>query len=196
MEDLTTQVISAVEAEEDPETAIPGIELLKTSETIVAEPDYDAIFIKVLITETDDIVLYESASLTMLKEDADALEKQKAEEEMAKQPAEPDKGSVEEIPKAEDDSEEKTTEIPMIVPIKRFSDAEAQTAPILYKTKAVNTDRIKKADQTSFVSNYDMWDTYADLEASTTEHTTEDGDKMSITTFKKDGTETIEQVLK
>lgn len=196
MEELTTAVISAVEAEEEPETTIPGLHLLKTSKEIIAEPDKDAVYIKILITETEDIVLYESPSLTMLKEDADAIEKE-LEDERQKKLDESKKSSEDAtVLGSMDESSEQSLKVPFVEPIKRMSHAEAQTSTILYKTKAANTDRIKKIDQSSFVSNYDMWDTYADLEASTKEVNLDGEDKtVEITTFTKDGMEHPDQFL-
>lgn len=192
MEELTTAVINAVEAEEEPDTMIPGLHLLKISKEIIAEPDKDAVYIKVLITETEDIVLYESPSLTILKEDADLLEKQ-VEDERQRKLEETKRASEESAVSGSMDDEVK---IPFVEPIKRVTHAEAQTSTILYKTKAANTDRIKKVDQSSFVSNYDMWDTYADLEVSTKEVYLDDEEKIvEISTFTKDGVENPDQFL-
>lgn len=171
MEEITATVIAPPEGEEEVESTIPGLHLIKKNSEIHAEPDYDAVYIKLLITETDDILLYESPSLTVLKE---VLEEGKTEE-----------AKVVESKTADDQVEVR----------RRFADAEAQTQTILYKTKAANTDRIKKVNQSSFVSNYDMWDTYAEL-ATTTKEIDVGDDQIEITTFSRNGMEDIDEVLK
>lgn len=182
MEELTSAVISAVEAEEEPETAIPGIHLIQRHGEIVAEPDKNAVYIKIMITETDDIVFYESPSLTMLKEEHDELQKLNEEKEKieAQKQEQLESQSKEELAT---DIEVKTLPVEVI---KRVSHAEAQTSTILHKSKHANTDRIKKVNQSSFVSNYDMWDTYAELQVSSKEMRTESG-AIEVTTFFKPG---------
>lgn len=192
MEELTSAVISAVEAEEEPETAIPGLHLIKKNERIIAEPDKNAIYIKVMITETDDINFYESPSLTMLKEDHDELMReteQKLKEEQQKK-------ELEEAKQREQAQEEGQSEpvIPPVEAIKRVSHAEAQTSTILHKSKMANTDRIKKVNQSSFVSNYDMWDTYAELQVSSKEISTNTG-AVELSTFYKPGMDELEPRL-
>lgn len=170
MEELTTQVVATNEGEEEVDSSIPGISLLKQSSQIRPESDLNAIYIKILITETEDITFYESPSLTVLKED---VEEEKPID---------NKSEVTEV-------SESLSEVR-----KRFSDAEAQTQTILHKTKGANTDRIKKIEQSSFVSNYDMFDTYAELETSTKELSI-GNDAVEITTFTKDGIQNPDEIL-
>lgn len=127
-------------------------------------------FIKVVLRETDDIVLYESPSLTVLKgtEEAVAVEKANADYEFLT------------VGKGKN---------------RRTSDAETQTKDILVKSRSANTERIKKVEQGSFVSNYDMFDTYADLERTTKEYTM-DEKKIEITTYMRQGDENIDELLR
>lgn len=88
-------------------------------------------FIKLTLTETEDIVLYENVSLTALKgtEEAEAVEKYNADYEYLTKGAGRNR---------------------------RTNEAEVQTENVLVKSRSANTERIKKQDQASFVSNFEM----------------------------------------
>lgn len=121
-------------------------------------------FIKIVVRETDDIDLYSSNSITVPKDSSEAP-------------------CVEESNKRYDYLTVGKGKS------RRTSEAEAQTAMTLYKSRAVNTDRVRRANVGSYVSNFDMFDTYAELERST--HTLEStGDeevKIAVTTYAGGG---------
>lgn len=72
---------------------------------------------------------------------------------------------------------------------RRLSTAEAQTSDALFKTRGVNTEQIQREGVATFVSNYDMFDTYADLATKTTSLEAADETKIVITTYIKEGEE-------
>lgn len=126
-------------------------------------------FIKLQLTETEEIVLYECASLTVPKgtEEAAAVEKYNAD--------------YEEITKNK---------------IRRTSDAEVQTENLLVKSRSANTDRIKKEEKGSFVSNFEMFDTYAELTRNVKQMDLgDDSDrKVQLTTYSRAG-DNIDETL-
>lgn len=69
---------------------------------------------------------------------------------------------------------------------RRTCEAEAQTSDILYKSRSANTERIKKLNVATFVSNYDMYDTYENLERSTKSCDILNS-KIVITTYSREG---------
>ncbi|XP_055532560.1 dynein axonemal intermediate chain 4 [Wyeomyia smithii] len=133
------------------------------------EADIPTFHVKILLTETDDIILFENVSHTEAKgsDEAAAVEALNADYERKK------KGR-------------KTA----------VAEAEAQTAEMLLKSRGVNTERIMKGEVASFVSNYDMYDTYNDLERHTKEiDLAEASSKIEITTYSREGMEDIDQML-
>lgn len=149
----------------DDSEAVGGI--VKSTSSIDAEPETEEFvkcekilpFIKIIIRETDDILLYESNSITVPKDSDEApiVEASNSQYDYMT------------IGKGKN---------------RRTSEAEAQTTNILYKTRAVNTERIKKSNIGTFVSNYDMFDTYADLARKTTSLDSLDKQvKIEITTY-------------
>lgn len=81
---------------------------------------------------------------------------------------------------------------------RRTCNAETQTMEILTKSRSANTERIKKFDKDAFVSNFEMFDTYADIEKQTKELTLDnEGDKkVKLTTYKQEGKPDIDEVLR
>jgi len=78
---------------------------------------------------------------------------------------------------------------------RRTSEGEAQTTDILFKTRGVNTRLVKKSNSGTFVSNYDMYDTYADLQRFTT--TSHDQlIKIEMTTYKNEGSDEFVKKLR
>ncbi|XP_058461596.1 dynein axonemal intermediate chain 4 [Malaya genurostris] len=133
------------------------------------EPDAHTYHVKILLTETDDIILFESASHTVAKDSAEAatVEAQNAAYNLKK-------------------TNRRTA----------VAEAEAQTPDVLLKSRGVNTERIKKQEVASFVSNYDMYDTYNDLERHTKEiDMVEASSKIEITTYSREGMEDIDEML-
>lgn len=71
---------------------------------------------------------------------------------------------------------------------RRTGEAETQTTNFLYKSRSVNTDLVKKNSVGTFVSNYDMFDTYADLERNTQSiNSLDKRNKIELTTYKTGG---------
>ncbi|KAG5677732.1 hypothetical protein PVAND_007463 [Polypedilum vanderplanki] len=128
-------------------------------------------FIKLKLTETDDVILYESVSLTELRGTEEATEVEKYNTDYEYLTKGPGKN-------------------------RRTCNAEVQTENILVKSRSSNTERIKKQDQESFVSNFEMFDTYADLAKRTKEIQLDDESqsKFELTTYSKEG-ENIDEVL-
>lgn len=78
---------------------------------------------------------------------------------------------------------------------RRTSDAEVQTENLLVKSRSANTERIKKEDKGSFVSNFEMFDTYTEL-AKNTKQLDLDGDRrFEITSYVREGMENIDEML-
>lgn len=130
-------------------------------------------FIKVILRETDDILLFEKSSLTV-----------------------PD--GTEEANLVKNDNQ-----IYEYLTVgkgrnRRKDDAETQTIEILYKSKCINTELIKKFDASAFVSNYDMYDTYEDYERVTkyVDFDNENCQKLGITTYKIQDLEQFEDISK
>ncbi|XP_053674507.1 dynein axonemal intermediate chain 4 [Anopheles nili] len=133
------------------------------------EPDFPErkYHVKIRLTETDDIVLFENPSHIVSQ---DAEEAALVEEQNR---------WFETRPKA-----------------RRTADAEAQTRDLPRKSRAVNTECIHRQDVASFVSNYDMYDTYNDLERHTKEiNVAESTAKLEITTYSREGMEDIDDRL-
>lgn len=126
-------------------------------------------FIKIIVRETDDIELYSANSHTVPQDSAEAaavIEDNKRYDYLTI-----GKGRA-----------------------RRTSEAEAQTPSTLYKSRAINTDRVRRQNVASYVSNFDMFDTYAELEKSTT---TLDADDVQIamTTYKGGGVGDDEEAM-
>ncbi|XP_058832485.1 dynein axonemal intermediate chain 4 [Topomyia yanbarensis] len=133
------------------------------------EPDAQTYHVKILLTETDDIILFENASHTVTKGTMEAVtvEGQNAAYDLKK-------------------TSRRTA----------VAEAEAQTPELLLKSRGVNTERIMKQEVASFVSNYDMYDTYNDLERHTKEiDLAEASSKIEITTYSREGMEDIDEML-
>lgn len=119
-------------------------------------------FLKIVLSESDEWTLYESVSETVPLESEESEEVQK-------------------------DNERYTHLTEGKGRNRRLSTAEAQTSDALFKTRGVNTEQIKREGVATFVSNYDMFDTYADLATKTTSLEAEDETKIVITTYLKEG---------
>lgn len=119
-------------------------------------------YIKIIIRETDDIDLFEMQSVTVPKgsEEAQAVEADNAAYDYLTI----GKGKA-----------------------RRTSEAEAQTANILYKSRSVNTDRVRTHNVASYVSNFEMYDTFAELERTTQTLEEDDGNKIALTTYSVSG---------
>lgn len=136
-------------------------------------PNNLPVFVKIRLKETDDILLFESNSYTVLADTDDA----KIVEE--------DNRRCDEFAISRGKQ-------------RKVIDVETQTVDALLKTRAVNTDHIRQKTTGTFVSNYDMFDTYANLN-----HTTEsisindDGSErtLNVTTYSKSGNNVLNESL-
>lgn len=126
-------------------------------------------FIKIIVRETDDIELYASNSCTVPQDAPEA----------AAVIADNERYDYLTIGKGR---------------ARRTSEAEAQTPNTLYKSRAINTDRVKKHNVDSYVSNFDMFDTYAELEQSTTTLDADDV-RIAVTTYKGGGVGDDEETM-
>lgn len=78
-------------------------------------------------------------------------------------------------------------------------DAETQTINTMLKSRSANTDRMKQSHVGTFVSNYDMFDTYEDLGRRTQSLNLDPFDaqaKLEITTYSRDGKNDEEEALR
>lgn len=120
------------------------------------------IFMKIRLHESDDMLLFESNSYSILRNAGDAADA------------------------IADDNRHYDTMIALNAKQRRMHDIETQTVDAHGKTRAINTDHINKSSAGTFVSNYDMYDTYANLET-VTEHIPIDyndrHDQLNITTY-------------
>lgn len=119
-------------------------------------------YIKIVLSESDEWTLYESVSETV------PLESEESEAVLK-------------------DNERYTYLTEGKGRNRRLSTAEAQTSDALFKTRGVNTEQISRSGVATFVSNYDMFDTYADLATKTTSLEAGDETKIVITTYLKEG---------
>lgn len=94
-------------------------------------------FMKIRLKESDDILLYENNSYTVLAGTDEAL-----------------------AVLADNERYEHLIKVQQ----RKIRDVETQTAEPLRKTRAINTDHIDEKAIGTYVSNYDMFDTYAQLE--------------------------------
>lgn len=117
-------------------------------------------FVKITLHETDDIVLFERNSTTVSHDSHEATQVN-----------------------ADNDY------LTMFNGLKRRTkESETQTNIVLYKSRTVNTDLVKKSCAGTFVSNYDMFDTYADLARNTQSLDSLDKRaKIEITTYSLSG---------
>lgn len=119
-------------------------------------------YIKIIIRETDDIDLFESKSVTVPKGSEEALA------------VEADNAAYDYLTIGKGKT-------------RRTSEAEAQTANILYKSRSVNTDRVRTQQVGSYVSNFEMYDTFAELERTTQTLEEDNGNKIALTTYSVSG---------
>lgn len=118
-------------------------------------------FVKITLRQTEDMVLFERNSTTVSHEQHD---------EAAKVNADNDYLTMWNAKK------------------RRTKESETQTNIVLYKSRTVNTDLVKKSCVGTFVSNYDMFDTYADLARKTQSLDSLDKQaKIEITTYSLSG---------
>ncbi|KAM7356659.1 dynein axonemal intermediate chain 4 [Cochliomyia hominivorax] len=119
-------------------------------------------FIKIKLTKTANIILYEQRSTTVLKD----TEEGRLVEEDNKRYEYLTRGAGR----------------------KRLCfSMETQTNQELTKTRGVNTDSIARINKSSYVSNFEMFDTYKDLEKTTKSLDVNGTQKIEVTTYKVGG---------
>lgn len=119
-------------------------------------------FIKVLLRKTPLVVLFERPSLTA------ELDSDEGRQVLA------DNQRYEELLAGTDKS-------------RRTVDADTQTVTALKKSRLVNTERLCTDHVASYVSNFEMFDTYKDLEASTKKVQVQGEQEMQVTTYTVGG---------
>ncbi|EDV95907.1 dynein axonemal intermediate chain 4 [Drosophila grimshawi] len=119
-------------------------------------------FIKVLLRKTPIVILFERCSMTA---EADTEEGRHVQA---------DNQRYEELLSGTDKT-------------RRTIDADTQTMTALMKSRLMNTERLRTDNVASYVSNFEMFDTYKDLQASTKSVEVQGAQKMEVTTYKVDG---------
>ncbi len=64
------------------------------------------------------------------------------------------------------------------------------------KSVGANTERIKTENVATFVSNFEMYDTYTDLERVTESVDLDTENTLQMTTYSKDGVNVIDDILR
>ncbi|XP_055843793.1 dynein axonemal intermediate chain 4 [Episyrphus balteatus] len=126
-------------------------------------------FIKIYLRQTKDILLFEQRSTTVPfgTEDAERVDKEnKAYDYVTK-----GKGRL-----------------------RRKADSEAQTTNVLYKSRDANTDTIRKINAASYVSNFDMFDTYEQLQPVKSSLKMDDSKTLDVMTYKVGGIDPCDQI--
>ncbi|KAL7732061.1 hypothetical protein ACLKA6_015823 [Drosophila palustris] len=119
-------------------------------------------FIKVLLRQTPLVVLFERPSMTA------ELDSEEGRQVLA------DNQRYEELLAGTDKS-------------RRTVDSDTQTMTALKKSRLVNTERLCTDHVASYVSNFEMFDTYKDMEASTKKVQVQGEQEMQVTTYKVGG---------
>lgn len=142
-------------------------------------PSAAMVFMKIRLRESDDLLLFENNSYSILRETTETVTD-------ALQPNEMNQQSNVEFMLMDKGKHRKTNNV------------ETQTVDAHYKTRAINTNHIEKAMAGTFVSNYDMHDTYTNLERTTECIQIEYDDRheqLDITTYTIDGCDDLSQEL-
>ncbi|XP_055915399.1 dynein axonemal intermediate chain 4 [Eupeodes corollae] len=126
-------------------------------------------FIKIYLRQTKDILLFEQRSTTVPfgTEDAERVEKENTAYDYITK----GKGRL-----------------------RRKADSEAQTTNVLYKSRDVNTDTIRKINAASYVSNFDMFDTYHQFQPVKSSLKMDDSKSLDVMTYKVGGVDPCEQI--
>lgn len=136
----------------------PSTEISPQKQTKPSAPK----FMKIRLTVTEEIILYESNSVTVPSDGDDAAKIL--------------------------DSNARYKYLTIGKGKNRITcDAETQTINTLFKSRSANTDRLKQSNVGTFVSNYDMFDTYEDLGRHTKYLELDEEAKIEITTYTRDG---------
>lgn len=128
-------------------------------------------FMKIRLSVTEEIILYESNSLTVPSDSDDAAKIIESNARYKYLTIGKGKNRI-------------------------TCDAETQTINALFKTRSANTDRLKQSNVGTFVSNYDMFDTYEDLGRHTECLELDEEAKIEITTYTRNGKNDEEEALR
>lgn len=142
------------------------------------------LFVKIKLNETENMLLYENNSRCVM---VDTNEESEMDEIETIDTLKMNKNSID-LTTNKGQQE------------KRTKNVVTQTKETLRKTRGINTDRIDQTDVGCYVSNYDMFDTYADLERYTecidvNNEEQSDGKKILLTTYVKDGIGKFDEML-
>lgn len=127
-------------------------------------------FMKIRLGESDDLLLFENNSYTVSRDTCNAQEYDKRDAQLL----------------LDKEKHQKTNNV------------ETQTIDAHYKTRSINTNHIEKSMAGTFVSNYDMHDTYANLERTTQCIQIDYDDRheqLDITTYTRDDGYNLSQEL-
>lgn len=146
-------------------------------------PRNQLLFMKIKLKESEDMLLYENNSRCVTVDTSSRLEAEETGAIGSMEASErvtnltPDEGQQE----------------------RRAKSVETQTSEPLRKTRGINTDQICQTDVGCYVSNYDMFDTYVDLERFTESIDLADDNnsqsKIFVTTYLKDGVGGLNRLL-
>lgn len=145
-------------------------------------PSAAMVFMKIRLRESDDLLLFENNSYTMLRDN---------------------NSSTTATGNCDDDAlmDETNRSVQLMMDKEKHrktNNVETQTVDAHYKTRAINTNHIEKSMAGTFVSNYDMHDTYTNLERTTQCIQIEYDDRheqLDITTYTIDGCNDLSQEL-
>lgn len=142
-------------------------------------PSNASVFMKIRLRESDDLLLFENNSYTVLRDTA------------------PDNAATATAAQATDEKRD----VQLLMDKEKHrktNNVETQTVDPHYKTRAINTNHIEKSMAQTFVSNYDMHDTYTNLERTTQCIQIDYDDRheqLDITTYTRDGHSDLSEAL-
>lgn len=159
---------------DEKETVRSASEDTAVIDSLPPKPIVNPKFMKIRLTVSDEYVLYESNSLTVPNDSDDASKVLAINTRYKYLTMGKGKNRI-------------------------TCDAETQTINTLLKSRSANTDRMKQSHVGTFVSNYDMFDTYEDLGRRTQSLNLDPLDtqaKLEITTYSRDGNNEEEEALR
>lgn len=194
--DYNINATEASQSETKPPNELGNVNIFEELPSLAAPtptPSAAMVFMKIRLRESDDLLLFENNSYTMVRDngtgntnvngavdnyDDDALHDDHNENHV----------HFNNVPHIMMDKEKH----------RKTNNVETQTVDAHYKTRAINTNHIEKSMAGTFVSNYDMHDTYTNLEHTTQCIQIEYDDRheqLDITTYTRDGCSDLSQEL-
>lgn len=146
-------------------------------------PSNASVFMKIRLRESDDLLLFENNSYTVLRDTAN------------------DNAATAEATATAAQANDEKRDVQLLMDKEKHrktNNVETQTVDPHYKTRAINTNHIEKSMAQTFVSNYDMHDTYTNLERTTQCIQIEYDDRheqLDITTYTRDGRSDLSEAL-